>query len=166
MRAAGPPRPDDVVWDPFAGSGTELCERALAGPYQSLTGSDLDAGALAVARANLDAAGAPQATLIEGDSTRLRPPGPAPTFIVTNPPLGRRVQRSAALGPMLDCFVEHAAELLAPGGRMAWISPFPERTRAVAMENGLAVTRVQEVDMGGFPAELQVLRKGRGGKRR
>ena len=55
-RAAGA-RPDDIVWDPFVGSGAEPVERALAGRYLSLWGSDLDAGALAAARENLDAAG-------------------------------------------------------------------------------------------------------------
>lgn len=165
VRAAGP-RGDDVVWDPFAGSGTELCERALTGPYRTLTGSDLDAGALAVAKVNLEAAGAHDVTLIQGDSTRLNPPGPAPTLIVTNPPLGRRVQRGAGLGPMLDCFLEHAAGVLADGGRMAWIPPFPERTRAVAETHGLTLARAQEVDMGGFPGELQVFRKARAGRAR
>ena len=32
---------NDLVWDPFVGSGTELCERALLGPYRALVGSDL-----------------------------------------------------------------------------------------------------------------------------
>jgi 23S rRNA G2445 N2-methylase RlmL len=158
VRAAGL-RDDDVVWDPFAGSGTELCERALAGPYRSLVGSDLDEGALAVAKANLEAAGARDVTLIQGDATRLTPPGDAPTLIITNPPLGRRVQRTAALAPLLDRFVEHAAGLLAPGGRLSWISPFPERTRAVAEALGLVSLVAQEVDLGGFAAELQVLHR-------
>ena len=165
VRAAGP-RGDDVVWDPFAGSGTELCERAMQGPYLTLTGTDLDAGALEVAKANLAAAGAHDVTLIQGEATRINPPGAAPTLIVTNPPLGRRVQRGAGLGPLLDRFIVHAAAVLAPGGRMAWISPFAERTKACAEENGLTVGRVQEVDMGGFPGELQVFRKAKAGRRR
>jgi 23S rRNA G2445 N2-methylase RlmL len=165
VRVAGA-RADDVVWDPFVGSGTELCERALAGPYVQLTGSDLDAAALAVAKTNLDAAGARAVTLIQGDATGLTPPGPAPTLIVTNPPLGRRVQRSAALGPMLDSFLGHAAQVLAPGGRVAWVSPFPDRTRESAAARGLAVVRVLEVDLGGFTGEIQLLRKSEGRRRR
>ncbi len=166
VRLAGA-RADDVVWDPFVGSGTELCERAIAGAYASLTGSDLDEGALAVAKGNLEAAGVRDAALIQGDATQLRPGGPAPTLIVTNPPLPRRrVQRSADLGPMLDRFVEHAASVLAPGGRMVWISPFPARTRAVAIARGLSLSRALEVDMGGFAAEVQVLLKEEGRPRR
>jgi 23S rRNA G2445 N2-methylase RlmL len=158
-RVAGA-RDDDVVWDPFVGSGLELCERAILGPYRRLVGSDVDEAALDVARANLAAAGARDATLLRGDAATLVPPGPRPTLIVTNPPLGRRVQRSAALAPLLDRFVAHAARLLAPGGRMVWISPFPERTRAVAEAQGLRVARARMVDMGGFSAELQELAAG------
>src|SRR5262249_36152420 len=150
------PRGHDVVWDPFVGSGVELCERALSGPYRRLVGSDLDAAALAVARENLATLDARDVTLIQGDATRLRPPGPPITLIVTNPPLGRRVQRGAALGPVLDRFVAHAARSLATGGRLAWISPFPARTREVAASSGLTLARSLEVDMGGFTAEMQL----------
>jgi predicted RNA methylase len=155
VRAAGG-RDGDVVWDPFAGSGTELCERALAGGCATLVGSDVDPRALAVAKANLEACGAHNVTLVVGDAASLRPPGPAPTLIVTNPPLGRRVQRTAALAPMLDRFLAHAADVLAPGGRLAWISPFPQRTRAAAAKAGLSLARAFAVDLGGFEAELQV----------
>jgi 23S rRNA G2445 N2-methylase RlmL len=160
VRVAGV-RDDDVVWDPFVGSGTELCERALAGPYARLVGTDLEAAALATARENLEAAGAHDVTLVQGDSSRLTPPGPPPTLIVSNPPLGRRVQRSAALGPTLDRFLAHAARVLAKDGRLVWISPFPERTREIAASHGLALTRVLTVDMGGFPAELQAFHRSR-----
>jgi predicted RNA methylase len=152
----GGARAEDSVWDPFVGSGTELCERAIAGPYRALVGSDLDERALAIARANLTACGVREATLLGGDASRMRPPGLAPDLIVTNPPLGRRVQRTAQLAPLLDRFVAHAARVLAPGGRMAWISPFPDRSREVAKASGLSLTRALEVDLGGFVAEMQV----------
>lgn len=158
VRAAGL-RADDVVWDPFVGSGTELCERALAGPYQRLVGSDVDPRALEIARRNLDAAGARDVELLAGDATSVRLPGPAPTLVITNPPLGRRVQRGAGLAPLLVRFVEHAASLLPRGGRLVWISPFPARTREAAAAHRLALKETYEVDMGGFAAEMQVLVK-------
>ena len=160
MRIAGA-HPDDAVWDPFVGSGTELCERALAGPYRSLVGSDMEPRALQIARVNLEAAGVRDALLVQGDAVTRRPPGPPPTRIITNPPLGRRVQRASALGPMLDRFLVHAADVLAPGGRIVWISPFPRRTREFAATRGLALIEAREVDMGGFTAEMQVLEKRR-----
>jgi 23S rRNA G2445 N2-methylase RlmL len=160
LARAGGVSGDDVVWDPFVGSGLELCERSLLGPYRMIVGSDRDPAALAAARANLSAAGVPdeRLRLLAGDAIAFSPPM-QPTLIVTNPPLGRRVERSSTLAAMLDRFIEHAAGLLAPRGRLVWVSPFPERTLAVARRCQLAPTLVQPVDLGGFTASLQAFVK-------
>jgi 23S rRNA G2445 N2-methylase RlmL len=149
-------RADDVVWDPFVGSGTELVERARAGAFARLVGTDVDAEAIATAQANLDAAGV-RAELVNADATTFAPRGV--TLVISNPPMGRRVVRTTELGKLLDRIVDRAAELLAPGGRLVWISPFGERTRARAEAAGLVVDYVQDVDMGGFVAELQRIKK-------
>jgi predicted RNA methylase len=160
---ASRPRDEDVVWDPFVGSGGELCERALAGPVAMLVGSDVDERALAVARENLDAAGARDALLRRADARSFDPRaigGRARygmTAIVTNPPMGRRVGRSDELEELLVRIVHRAAEILAPGGRLVWLSPQPQATRAAARAAGLTLARSTIVDMGGFSAELQVL---------
>lgn len=154
-RTAGA-RPDDVVWDPFLGSGLELVERARFGPYRALLGSDIDPAALDAARENLGAAGV-TAELRLGDATHLAPEGV--TLIVSNPPMGRRLARDRTLGPLLADFVAHAARVLAPGGRLVWLSPFPELTRRAAAEAGLRGPTGPLVDMGGFDAELQTLKK-------
>ncbi len=145
-------RADDVVWDPFVGSGSELVERALLGPYRELIGSDLDPRALKVAAGNLEAAGL-RARLETSDALALSPPGV--TLVITNPPMGRRAARTAALAGALDRFVAHVAGVLAPGGRLVWIAPHPGRSRAAARHAGLALTFSSTVDMGGFDAELQ-----------
>lgn len=160
LARTGGVRDDDVVWDPFVGSGLELCERALLGPYRMIIGSDRDPAALDAARANLASAGVPdeRLRLLAGDATTLSPPL-QPTLVVSNPPLGRRVERSSTLAATLDRFVEHAAGLLAPRGRLVWISPFPDRTLAVARRCQLTSTLVQAVDLGGFTASLQAFVK-------
>jgi hypothetical protein len=145
-------RPDDVVWDPFVGSGGELAERARLGPYAALIGSDLDPRALDVARRNLEAAGA-RATLEHADATVLAPEGV--TLIITNPPMGRRASREAGLSSVLDRFVAHAASVLRPGGRMVWIAPWPDRARAAGVSAGLALDWSRTLDMGGFTGEIQ-----------
>jgi 23S rRNA G2445 N2-methylase RlmL/HEAT repeat protein len=150
-RVAGA-REDDVVWDPFVGSGAELVERALLGAYRALHGSDVDARALDAARANLAAARV-EATLEPGDALARAPEGV--TLIITNPPMGRRASRTAGLSDMLDRFVAHAAAVLVPGGRLVWIAPWPERSRSSALAAGLRLERARVVDMGGFDAEMQ-----------
>jgi len=142
----------DVVWDPFVGSGAELVERAMLGPFRALFGSDVDPAALAIARENLDAAGV-AATLDRADALAHAPRGV--TLVITNPPMGRRSSRTAGLADMLDRFVAHAASVLAPGGRLVWIAPFPVRSRAAATRAGLTLEWARVIDMGGFEAEMQ-----------
>lgn len=153
-------RADDVVWDPFAGSGLELVERALLGPFARMVGTDTDARALRVARANLDSAGVANTELVEADARTYEVRGL--TLIVTNPPLGHRVGFGADTTEMLCEFVRHAAATLSPGGRMVWLSPDAERTKAEAERAGLTVTRRQWVDLGGLEVELQRFEKSAG----
>ncbi len=167
VRIAGV-RPEDVVWDPFVGSGTELCERALAGPYARLIGTDKDPAALEAARENLVAAGIQGAVLTRGDALSFVPWGAPPTLVLTNPPMGRRLLRGIDLHDFFDRFLEHVSSVLVPGGRIAWISPLPAQSARAARELGLERAIVRRVDMGGFDAELQLLinARGRGSRER
>ncbi len=150
-RVAGA-RPDDVVWDPFVGSGTELIERALRGPYRALHGTDIDARALEAATANLAAAGH-RATLERRDALAGVPRGT--TLILTNPPQGRRLLRHrGAAGALLARLLDVAAPT-AP--RIAWVSPAADETAAHATRAGYRVQTRRVVDLGGYPAELQLL---------
>jgi len=152
LARVGGARDDDVVWDPFVGSGAELVERALLGPARALFGSDIDLRALATARDNLAAAGV-TARLEQKDVL-----DPAPddvSLIVTNPPMGRRASRAAGLDERLDRFVIHAAGALRPRGRLVWMAPWPKRARAAGQSAGLTLDWARTVDMGGFDAELQ-----------
>lgn len=150
-----PPRADDVVWDPFAGAGAELVERARLGPYRALIGSDIESEAIAAARTNLAAAGITGATLTVADATTFDPGNVS--VIVTNPPMGRRVQRGTH-GDLLERFVDHAARVLVPGGVLVWAAPDPERLHKRAERAGLVLEHAFTVDMGGFPAELSIHR--------
>jgi predicted RNA methylase len=147
--------PDDIVWDPFVGSGLELIESARVASVKQLYGTDLDPRALDAARANLEAAGV-HAELGQADALDFVPPS-APTVIISNPPMGRRVARDGSLGMLLDAFLEHAARVLRPGGRVVWLSPLPERSARRARELGFHVESGPVVDMGGFTARLQRL---------
>ncbi len=80
------PRPGDVVLDPMCGAGTILRERADAGRAGVVLGGDIDAGALAAARAN---AGKKPA-LARWDATRLPLRDRCVDVVITNPPYGRQ----------------------------------------------------------------------------
>lgn len=150
-RVAGA-RADDIVWDPFVGSGLELIERGLLGPFRELHGTDLEPRALDAARANAERAGL-ELNLEQADARAHRVRNVS--LIISNPPMGRRVTRDGNLGPLLDAFLANAASSLIPGGRVVWLSPFPGRTAATARRLGLKVARQEPVDLGGFAAELQ-----------
>lgn len=146
-------RPDDVVWDPFAGSGIELVERARLGPHGELHGTDLDVRALSAARENAERAGIANVRLHQADARTHRIKGL--TLVLTNPPMGRRVLRARGLSGVLCQVVRNVAGQLLPGGRMVWLSPFPDTTARAAGDAGLKVERMGAVDLGGFSAELQ-----------
>jgi predicted RNA methylase len=152
VRVAGA-QANDVVWDPFVGSGMELCERGLAGPYAKLLGRDHDARAVTAAQANLSAAKLARFEVTRGDAFEDAPTGV--TLIVTNPPLGHRVGFGENVSEMLERFVDHAARSLAPRGRMVWVSPIPVRTERAAVAAGLRVTYRQRVALPGFDTEIQ-----------
>ena len=146
-------RADDVVWDPFTGSGVELIERARLGPLRELHGTDLDARALAAARENAERAGTSGLLLKQADARNHRVPGLS--LVLTNPPMGRRVLRARGLSGVLCQVVRNVAAQLVPGGRMVWLSPFPDATARAATDAGLTAERLASVDLGGFSAELQ-----------
>jgi precorrin-6B methylase 2 len=146
-------RPGDRVWDPFCGSGLELIERARRGPLRSLTGSDLDPAALDAARANLAAAGvAAELAIADACAPRPGPPGSV-DLIITNPPLGSRVQIDAPA--LLTAALPGFARALAPGGRLVWITPAARRTTPVAEQLGLIRSHQRVVDLGGVRGQLE-----------
>jgi hypothetical protein len=162
----GAPRDDDVVWDPFCGSGTELIACGSLGA-RTLVGTDVDGNAIALARGRL-ARAAMQASLYVADACTFVPVTP-PTLVVTNPPLGRRVGRQAGPGEgrhaggsdphpaaLLERFAHHAARVLAPGARLVWLSPSGERTARALETAGFRLTDRRRVDLGGIVVERQV----------
>ncbi|MCL2725114.1 MAG: HEAT repeat domain-containing protein [Polyangiaceae bacterium] len=151
-----PRGPNDIVWDPFVGAGTELVERAILGPYRMLLGSDISMRAVEIARANLANASVNMSSICRANALLLDERDV--NVIVTNPPMGRRLERGAH-GELLARFVFHAARTLVPGGVMVWAVPEPQRLRVHARRAGFSIERELVVDMGGFPATLSVARK-------
>ena len=155
VRLAGD-TPDEVVWDPFCGSGLELVERGLLGGVKSLYGTDLDGKALEIAKANLSAANLSDIKPILS-CCDFRKAGITPgsiSLIITNPPLGRRVRVKDLQGLIADLF-KVAATALKPGGRLVFANPL----RLTPLDPSLKMEFRQPIDMGGFDCRLEMYRK-------
>ena len=153
---------NEIVWDPFCGSGQELIERALLGGVRRIHGTDLSAAAIDIAGRNLAAA---RIAPVESHFTCCdfrdfaARAGVAPhslTLILTNPPLGQRV-RIPNLRELFDDLFAIAAGLLQPGGRLVFTNPF----RMESPQPSLKLLSRQVVDMGGFDCRLEVYEKTR-----
>lgn len=142
------PKDRERVWDPFCGSGLELIECARLANVV-LHGTDLDERALAAARANL--ADLP-AELVRGDARAVPGQGDL-DLVITNPPLGSRVQVDAAA--LLVSVLPVIARRLARGGRLVWITPAPRETKIVAEKLGLRRTFQAPIDLGGVRGLLE-----------
>lgn len=151
---------NEVVWDPFCGSGLELIERALLGGVRQVVGTDLDPAALAVAKDNFAAARLPsvQAQFSLGDFRDFaQVPGLGPdtvSLIITNPPMGMRVRTPDLRGLMAD-LLSVAATVLQPGGRLV----FPNPVRLAVIPPVLRLESAGMVDLGGFECRLERYRK-------
>ncbi len=154
------PHANDVVWDPFCGSGLELVERALLGGVKALYGTDLDPKAIDIAKVNISSAGLSIANVSLScrdfrealRDTEIRPSGVS--LIITNPPLGRRIRVKDLHGLIADLF-EVASVALQPGGRLVFANPL-----RLGPENpSLKLDYRQAIDMGGFECRLEMYRK-------
>lgn len=150
------PRPDDVVWDPFMGSGLELCERAHVAKFSKLIGSDIDAAAIKAAKKNFAHIGA-DVDVFKSDARNFLPYGV--TVIVTNPPLGWRVSEETALRDLMKEFLQNAWKNMKPGGRLVWTTRFARQTDPIARKIGFKVRESFPVDLGGLNAHMQLLLK-------
>lgn len=164
MAWLGRPRAGEVVWDPFCGSGAELVEAAVLAPGLHLRGTDVSEPAIEAARANLAAASIETASveLWRASALTVTPSHETTpvSLVLTNPPMGRRVVvEEQGVRRLLRDFVSHVARVLAPGGRMIWLSPAPRASAEWGRRVGLVAEDVCRIDMGGFFTTVQALRK-------
>lgn len=152
--------PRQVVWDPFCGSGLELIERSMLGGVRAVHGTDLDPAAIAIARANFEAAG------LENVSGKFTPcdfrdaeqaAGIAPgsiTLVITNPPLGRRIRVKDMHGLIADLLLA-ATKALEPGGLLIFTNPLRDGPSSPSLK----LEYRQTVDLGGFDCQLEIYSK-------
>ncbi len=146
---------NEVVWDPFCGSGLELIERGLRGGVTRLVGADLSAEALETAGQNLAAAvAATPATLIcrdFRDCAGAEGLGPGSiSLVITNPPLGRRVPIPDLPGLIFALF-SAASDVLRPGGRLVFVNPTSVHPGGLPLRQEFR----RRIDLGGFHCHLE-----------
>lgn len=151
---------NETVWDPFCGSGLELIECGLRGGVRGLYGTDRSAEAIAITETNLAAAGltAIPAQLVRTDfRDYTKVPGlnsESISLIVSNPPMGKRVQIHDLTG-LIEELLAVASRVLKPGGRLIFPNPVPIRS----LPAGLKLLSRQKIDMSGFDCQLEVYQK-------
>ncbi|HEY8241500.1 MAG TPA: methyltransferase domain-containing protein [Kiritimatiellia bacterium] len=151
---------DEIVWDPFCGSGQELIECALLGDVKCIIGTDTSPAAIDIARANVAAA---RLKSVQSkwsvcdfrDFAKVEGLGPGKvSLVITNPPMGRRIRIPDMKGFFGD-FFGVAAAVLKPGGRLV----FPNPLRLKPADPSLQLQYRQVVDLGGFDCQLEVYLK-------
>lgn len=147
---------NEIVWDPFCGSGLELIESVLLGGVRSLYGTDRSAAAIAIAQGNFAAA---KVSPVQSkfaccdfrDFATIEGLGPkSVTLIITNPPMGKRVPVGNLRGLIEDLF-STAAVVLRPGGRLVFANPLSN----VSSHSSLRLQSRQVVDFGGFDCWME-----------
>ena len=148
-------QPGDLVFDPLAGTGTTLVEAIHAG--RNALGMEVEAGWVALARANIDLArrqgGTGHGRVLRGDATAL--PRGVPTelrgqvsLVLTSPPYGKtmhgRVEhRRGPLTRFHNSYSQHpprgAADGEAAGGVAAEPANLAHRGRAALLDGITAV---------------------------
>ena len=152
--------PDEVVWDPFCGSGLELVETALLGGVRQVIGTDIDPAALKIGEANFANAklAAVRAAFHACDFRDVRKIPELDrgkvSLVISNPPLGRRVRVPNMHGLFADLF-RLSSEVLRPGGRLVFVNPL----RLESQDPTLRLESRRPVDLGGYECRVEVYRK-------
>jgi 23S rRNA G2445 N2-methylase RlmL len=156
VRLAGS-RSGDRFCDPMCGAGTILAERARAGPYQALTGGDIDIKAVQAAYANLSQ----QDCIVHlWDARRLPLRSNSLDVIVCNLPFGKQIGSHAENVALYERFFHQVCRVVVPGGRVVLLTSEKELMRQLLHAHPQLV-RKQEVLVGvlGQAARIYVLHK-------
>lgn len=128
-------REEDRIFNPMSGSGTLLVERALMGPSDALVGVDIDAEAVACARANLQAAGR-DVEVAQVDALHTGLPDRSFDLIVSDLPWGDAVGTHGGNAALYPAFLQEMHRLLSRQGRLVVLTHELQLFERVLAEQG------------------------------
>jgi tRNA (guanine6-N2)-methyltransferase len=149
---------DQHLLDPFCGAGTTLLEAASLYPWLSLTGTDYGEKATNGVFENLQHAGLlDRASTLQLDVYDLSQVYENGAFdvIVTNPPFGIKLNRQKAFQAFYGHFLEQAAYLLKPGGRLVLLATkWVMLKKQIKRQERFIINDIQKVKMGGVDTRI------------
>jgi 23S rRNA G2445 N2-methylase RlmL len=140
---AGEPR--GVLLDPCCGAGTILAE-ALAAGWPDVQGSDIDPGAVQIARRDVPAAG-----VIEGDARSIDLPDESVATVVSSLPSGPRYEVQGSMRTWMGAVLAEVTRVTSSGGRVVLLAPV---VPVSVMPKPLRVTRQQPLRLLGTTTML------------
>lgn len=147
-------KPNDKVWDPFCGAGTELIIAKFTQPDISAMGTDISREAIKAASIAAEAA---KVSIQFKEESCLSFNGGPFDVIMSNPPFGMRTVRGGARD-LLGEFFARVRKFLSYNGRVVMLSHAPTSTVEWAEAGGLGCTRRLPVKLAGMHCEFQVFK--------
>ncbi|MDR1531018.1 MAG: RNA methyltransferase [Clostridiales bacterium] len=146
-------RPDknDVVLDPFCGSGTIVSEREYY-PYRKILAFDIEQEAVEAAKSNVSG----HVIVRRGDACRLPLNGHCADRIITNAPWGARI-RVGDIYQLYGAFMREAFRVLKRDGRCILLTDKTEVLERVSRELGLNAAPLVQISLHGLhPSVYQI----------
>ena len=157
-------RPRHLVLDPMCGAGTLLAERLAAcglarsaKPQAAVWGGDIDFSAVRAAAVNLRRLG--PSLLTCWDATHLPLEGASVDRLVSNPPFGKQLSSSDAVGPLYQAMLREYDRVLRPGSLAVLLVSDAAALRAAACAVDWKAQRQLKIRVLGQPAVVTVWRK-------
>jgi tRNA (guanine6-N2)-methyltransferase len=153
------PRDDDIVLDPFCGTGTILIERAHLGRYAMLIGADRDPAAVRAALQNIGPRYKPIEIHGDWDAGAMPIGDGSVNKIVTNLPWGIRHGSHSENRRRYGDWMAEMKRVLAADGKMVVLSAEWRLMRDAIERAGLVTEATMRVTILGVAASVYVCRK-------
>jgi 23S rRNA G2445 N2-methylase RlmL len=152
------PSAQDRVLDPLCGAGTLLIERALLGPSQSVSGGDIRAEVVEMARRNATSAGV-RADWQVWDARSLPLDAGSATHILTNLPFGKQLGTHESNVALYTALVPEFARVLTPHGTLVALTSEDRLWETTLRQQGWQVRKKVILVVLGQPASIFVAQK-------